>query len=164
LAGARLHRVLNGTFEEVESQLPQRYFDIIICNDVIEHMDDHDRFLRRVRAYLRDGGVLVGSIPNVRFYNNVFEFLVLRDWHYQDAGILDRTHLRFFTERSLRRSLQEAGYTIEILHGISDCLKFGWSKHAFTSFVMAYAAIFFSLGRFRDIRYLQFAFRARVTK
>ncbi len=161
VAATRLTRVLNGTFELMEDQLPQKHFDVVICNDVIEHMVDHDRFFHRIRPYLREGGVLVGSIPNVRFFRNMFEFLILRDWHYRDMGILDRTHLRFFTERSLRRSLQEAEYTIEMMHGINEGLIFGWSKWELGSFAMAWIAIALSLGRFRDIRYLQFGFRAR---
>ncbi len=48
---------------------------------------------------------MVGSVPNVRYFKNLFDLLVLRDWDYKDSGVLDRTHLRYFTLKSLRRSL-----------------------------------------------------------
>ena len=82
----------------------------MVCNDVIEHMADHDRFLRQIRGHIAPGGVLIGSVPNMRHYRALFELLVLRDWDYRDSGVLDRTHLRFFTARSLRRSLTRAGF------------------------------------------------------
>ena len=103
LASRRLSHVLQGTFDQVKGRLPQRHFDVIICNDVIEHMTDHDSFLEDIKAFLSPGGALVASIPNVRYYQNLFELIVACDWEYRSSGILDRTHLRFFSERSLRR-------------------------------------------------------------
>jgi hypothetical protein len=50
---------------------------------------------------------------------NLFELMIKRDWEYKDEGTLDRTHLRFFTERSLRRFLAASGYRIDRLEGIN---------------------------------------------
>ena len=159
-AATRLDRVLTGRFDAVSDQLPKAYFDLVICNDVIEHMEDHDGFLRAIRDYIHEGGVLVGCVPNMRNYKVLYELLVLKDWQYRDSGILDRTHLRFFTEQSLRRGLTGAGFRIDALRGMNGSLSPGRAKHAWPRFLLACAAIGLTLGGARDIRHVQFGFRA----
>jgi 2-polyprenyl-3-methyl-5-hydroxy-6-metoxy-1,4-benzoquinol methylase len=100
IASKQLARVFVGKFSEVKNEIPDRYFDLVICNDVIEHMDDHEEFLKDIRAKCVDNAHLIGSIPNVRYILNLYELLIKRDWRYVNAGILDRTHKRFFTEKS----------------------------------------------------------------
>jgi len=167
VAAGRLHRVLVGTFEATRAALPLGYFDVVVCNDVIEHMPDHDHFLREIRAHIAPGGVLIGSVPNMRHYRALFELLVLRDWDYRDTGVLDRTHLRFFTARSLRRSLERAGFAIERFQGINGGIRFApsggfaLSRQHLPHALFGWALIVLTLGRWRDIRFMQFAFRAR---
>ena len=86
-------------------------------------MADHDAFLRRVKQKISPGGVIVGSVPNVRYFKNLFDTLVLKDWDYKDAGILDRTHLRYFTLKSLSRSLRETGYSIDAIRAINPNIR-----------------------------------------
>jgi len=121
IAREKLDKVLMGRFDEVFSQLPENYFDLVICNDVIEHMEDHDHFLNAIRNKLCEGGAVVGSVPNVRFWKNLRNLVLRKDWRYTDQGILDRTHLRFFTERSFKRSLAENGFKLKSMAGIN-----GW--------------------------------------
>jgi 2-polyprenyl-3-methyl-5-hydroxy-6-metoxy-1,4-benzoquinol methylase len=161
IAAGRLHRVLVGTFEAARAALPLGYFDVVVCNDVIEHMVDHDAFLREIRAYIAPGGVLIGSVPNMRHYRALFELLVLRDWDYRDSGVLDRTHLRWFTARSLRRSLVAAGFAIELFHGINGGIRFNMSRQRLPHALFGWALIALTLGYWRDIRFMQFAFRVR---
>jgi len=114
-AQAVLDKVLIGRYEEVSDELPDGYFDLVVCNDVIEHMPDHDAFLRDIQSKMAPNGHIVISVPNVRFIWNLWELLVEKDWRYCDAGVLDRTHLRFFTLKSLRRSLEAANYDIKMI-------------------------------------------------
>jgi 2-polyprenyl-3-methyl-5-hydroxy-6-metoxy-1,4-benzoquinol methylase len=118
-AAGRIGRVLTGFFEEAESQLPDEHFDLVVCNDVIEHMPDPTRFLTALKRKMKPGGTLVASVPNVRFAPVMFELIVRKDWKYRDAGVLDRTHLRFFTERSFRRLLEESGFKCEVVSPIN---------------------------------------------
>lgn len=155
VAGGRLHRVLTGTYQDVASQLPEHYFDLVICNDVIEHMPDHDAFFAAIPRHMAPDGCLVGSIPNVRYLRNLRDLLVHKDWHYRDSGILDRTHLRFFTRKSLRRTLAAHGYQIELLRGIGPLRLFSASPWAWGRLLMVAL-----LGG--DTRYRQFAFRVRT--
>ena len=68
-AEQRFHKVLAGLYDDVEAELPEQYFDLIVCNDVIEHMPDHDAFLEQIKRKLAPGGRLLISIPNVRYFS-----------------------------------------------------------------------------------------------
>ena len=157
-------KVLVGTFDTTKTNLPKDHFDLVICNDVIEHMEDHEKFLKEIREYMTEDAVLVGSIPNARYYKNLFHFLLVKDWEYTDLGTLDRTHLRFFTEKSLRRSLDEAEFEIEKFQGINGYIGFGLSKWKLAYLVFYVISRAISLGGARDIGHLQFGFRARLRR
>jgi SAM-dependent methyltransferase len=73
-----------------------RLFDVVILADVLEHLVYPERLLRAVEEVLRPGGKVLVSIPNVS-HGDVPMMLAQDEWRYQSAGILDRTHLRFFT-------------------------------------------------------------------
>jgi 2-polyprenyl-3-methyl-5-hydroxy-6-metoxy-1,4-benzoquinol methylase len=159
-AATRLTRVFPTDFNAARESLPTAFFDVVICNDVIEHMDDHDLFLQQIQPHLAPGGVIIGSVPNVRYYRNLFDLLVLGDWHYQNAGVLDRTHKRFFTLKSLRRSLRENGLTVQAVHGINAKLTPDFSAGQARYTIFGYLVLALSLGFWRDIAYMQIAFRA----
>jgi 2-polyprenyl-3-methyl-5-hydroxy-6-metoxy-1,4-benzoquinol methylase len=154
VASQKLHRVRAGRYEDVAGDLPANHYDVVICNDVIEHVADHGWFLESVKSKLTNSGSLVASIPNVRFWHNLWGLLVQRDWEYQDEGVLDRTHLRFFTEKSIKRTLSEHGFEIETMSGIQADIRLPLK-------VLVSLATILSLGLYRDIRYLQYGLRAR---
>ena len=113
-------KVLCGTYDDVCSQIPDGYFDVIVCNDVIEHVLFPEAFLVSLKGKLATNGVLVGSIPNVRFWGNLINMLIRRDWKYEESGVLDKTHLRFFTGKSFRRLMNKVGYKLELMKGIES--------------------------------------------
>lgn len=85
-------------FERAELTTKNGKFDVILCLDVLEHMVNPWLVVDRlVSQYLAPGGTLIVSLPNVRHYSVVLPLLLQGRWDYQDAGLLDRTHLRFFT-------------------------------------------------------------------
>lgn len=93
--------------------LPERYrgyFDAAVYADSLEHLREPARALEAVAAYLRPGGAVVLSVPNVRYWR-VIAKLVLGRWDYAHTGILSRHHLRFFTRFSLEALLRSVGYT-----------------------------------------------------
>ncbi len=101
-----------GTFETWAPRYPR--YDAVIFADVLEHLADPTEALRRVRAILaRPSGQLVLSLPNVRHISIISDLLFRGDWRYRSAGILDQTHLRFFTRKSAVRLLQETGFHLE---------------------------------------------------
>jgi len=115
LARKNIDKVFNSTYDEAFSELPDNYFDLIICNDVIEHLVDHDSFFKSIKIKMAEGARIVGSVPNVRHLSNLISLIFKKDWNYQDDGILDRTHLRFFTEKSLKRTVHQHNYELEHL-------------------------------------------------
>ena len=100
---------------DVEKFVPEHWhdkFDYIICGDVIEHLVDPWEALKNIHAMLKPSGHLLASIPNVANIV-VVENLLRGFWNYEDAGILDRTHLRFFTRDSIIRSLLAEKFTVQ---------------------------------------------------
>ena len=88
-----------------------REFDVIIFGDVLEHTRDPESILQATKKLLKPGGRIVVSIPNVA--NLRVRLSLLRGkFEYADSGILDRTHLRFFTRSSARKMIENCGYKI----------------------------------------------------
>jgi trans-aconitate methyltransferase len=88
-------------------------FDLVICSHVLEHFAQPERVLDRVRQWLAPHGQLLVALPNVRHVSVLKDLVWRGDFRYQATGILDHTHLRFYTRKSARRFLLEAGWRIE---------------------------------------------------
>lgn len=123
----RLSKVLVGTLEDVVEQIPDRYFDLVVCNDVLEHIVDTEKALAALKRKMNDSARLVGSLPNVRSVWVLLELLFLKDWRYREYGVLDSTHVRFFTFKSAKRMLSECGFQIEAFKG-RDLGRIWWCK------------------------------------
>jgi SAM-dependent methyltransferase len=148
-------------YDNISGLIPDNYFDLVICNDVIEHMPDHESFLSSIKTKIKDDGCLIGSIPNVRFYKNLIRLMVFRDWKYEDSGTLDRTHMRFFTEKSIKRTLDDIGYTIDFFKGINSAIKRPFKIKRIPRKIFYYFIWLLTLGSYSDIQYLQFGFRVK---
>ena len=146
IAREKLDMVLAGDIMQLTDHLPDAYFDCVVFNDVLEHLVDPFAVLLKVKSKLVKKGLIVCSIPNIRFFYTLKNFIIDKQWKYEDAGIMDKTHLRFFTERSIADMFDSLGYTIVELRGIN-----GISSCKF-SMVNA-----LSMGYLSDTRYLQFA-------
>ncbi len=120
IAASRLDRLVEGDVEAMDLPFDAGSIDLILCLDVLEHLVDPWATLRKVAALLAPGGTLVASIPNVRSLKVLGPLVFLGRWDYREEGILDRTHLRFFTRASAVRLIESAGLTIrriEPYHG-----------------------------------------------
>ena len=106
--------VITGLYDDVASQIPDGHFDLVVCNDVIEHMIDPAGFLRNVKAKLAPGGHLIVSIPNIRYAPVLFDLLVHADFEYTEGGVLDYTHLHLFTRKSFTRLAEQCGWEVEV--------------------------------------------------
>ena len=91
------------------STLP--HYDVVLFGDTLEHLPDPGAVLARLRSRLKPGGALVVSLPNVANWAIRLSLLAGR-FRYTDRGILDRTHLRFFTRRTLIELLEGAGFRV----------------------------------------------------
>ncbi len=123
-ARAKAAMVLDKVFADDLSQsdpkeIPGSY-DLVLCLDVLEHMYDPWGALSRIRTLLQKDGTLFVSIPNIRNFRATLPLLVKGDWKYEDAGILDSTHIRFFTKKTARALVEDAGFEIQTW-GSSGC-------------------------------------------
>ena len=150
IAAKRLDRVLCGDFASVLGQLPASCFDCVVFNDVLEHLSDPFSALVGIQTCLAPGGVVVASIPNVRHISAFKCYVMHADWKYEDVGVLDKTHLRFFTKKSIVRMFESLGYVLERIEGINASPS--WKLKVANALL---------LGALSDVRYLQFACVAR---
>lgn len=116
IAAGRLDRVVRERIDGMDFAahgfLPGE-FDVLVAADVLEHVVNPWDVLVRVRPLLAAGGQLVASIPNVRNALLIAALAVNGRWEYRERGLLDVTHLRFFTLEEIRRMLGETGYRLE---------------------------------------------------
>jgi 2-polyprenyl-3-methyl-5-hydroxy-6-metoxy-1,4-benzoquinol methylase len=113
-AAGRLDEVIEHDLRATDAiarRLDGRTFDVILFADVLEHVDWPGPVLKSYLPFLAPKGQVFGSLPNVALWATRLELLLGR-FEYADTGVLDRTHLRFFTRRSARQPITDAGLTI----------------------------------------------------
>jgi SAM-dependent methyltransferase len=110
-------RVIVGNLDtmDLDAELGEDRFDVILAADVLEHLRDPLATLRALRAFLKPDGTFVVSLPNIA-HASVRLALLDGRFQYQDLGLLDRTHLRFFTHESIGQLFDEAELAIVELH------------------------------------------------
>lgn len=105
-------KLIVGDVENMRLPFKQGYFDCLVYGDILEHLREPWQVLKDHTYYLKKGGCCIASIPNISHYA-IIKDLLKNKWEYKPSGILDRTHLRFFTLKSIRKMFKDAGYTIE---------------------------------------------------
>ncbi|VVB63777.1 Ubiquinone biosynthesis O-methyltransferase [uncultured archaeon] len=103
--------VIAGDIEELDSLPYEKYFDYILLIDVLEHLKSPLRTLNKLKLYLKEGGQMIISLPNVANLEVRYGLLLGR-FEYKERGILDETHIRFFDETSAKKLLEDAGLEI----------------------------------------------------
>ena len=149
----KLDHVLIGTCESQIEAVPDNYFDVIYFNDVLEHLVDPEAVLKIIKTKLSDTGVLISSIPNMRYHKVLKELVAKKDFKYANDGVMDQTHLRWFTSKSIQRMYQNCGFEIISHHGINK-----------TKSIKPYLYNIPLLFTGKDIFYVQFATVAKAKK
>lgn len=111
-AEENLDKVINIDLNKKTLDLGEEKYDLIILGDILEHLIDPLELLKKVCQYLSENGQIIISTPNVRNWRLLFELIVKGEWKYRESGLLDSTHLRFFTKKSLQRLIEEAGFKV----------------------------------------------------
>ena len=143
-----LDDVVVGNIEQTELPWPEASVDCVVCADVLEHTVDPWRVVARLKRLLAPDGCIVASIPNVAFHRNLRKMLH-GEWRYADEGLLDRTHLRFFTLRTIEELFASNGMVIEAVFKKVDG---GWNIRLLNVLL---------LGALRHTLYLHYIVRAR---
>lgn len=84
-------------------------FDYIVCADILEHLINPWGGLSEIVELLKPDGKIIVSLPNVRHWSVWVPLIFIGQWHYQDSGILDKTHLRFFTHKTSMKLIADVG-------------------------------------------------------
>jgi len=113
-AANKMDHVLPGDIEQVDLPYPLLHFDVLILSEVLEHLRDPGAVLRKLRRYLAPGAWVLAGSPNVA-HHSVVRMLARGRWDYTTAGILDETHLRWFTPETYRELFEQAGYRVEVV-------------------------------------------------
>lgn len=150
VASAKYDRVLVGDIFEVLPELPLEYFDCIVFNDILEHLENPCEALRLIKVYLNHEGVVICSIPNIRHYRTFFKLVFKKQWRYENQGVMDKTHLRFFTEKTIREMFNMLDYNILKIKGLNRSRR--WKIRLISRL---------SLGWLSDTVYLQYGCKVK---
>ncbi len=101
-----------GNIETITLPFENSQFDVIICGDVLEHLVNPYKTLQLLKKYLKPNGVIIASIPNIREFKTMKKIFFQGDFRYEDSGILDRTHLRFFCKKNIIDLFENEGLNI----------------------------------------------------
>jgi len=105
-----IDRMQFGDVEKENIDAPKNYFDTIICADVLEHLADPWKAIDKISSHLKQGGLLIASIPNIREWRTLTGLVFKKRFKYDpEGGIMDQTHLRFFCKQDMIALLSRNG-------------------------------------------------------
>lgn len=107
-----IDKFLFGNIENEDYPDFENSFDLILLPDVLEHLEEPLEVLKKVDSYLKKGGTVVVSMPNIRHYSAFYRIFVKGRFDYDESGIFDYTHKRFYCRRNIEDLLKKAGFRI----------------------------------------------------
>jgi 2-polyprenyl-3-methyl-5-hydroxy-6-metoxy-1,4-benzoquinol methylase len=105
-------RFIYGNIEELDFPEYANYFDLIMLPDVLEHLIEPQTTLSKVHQYLNENGQVVVSMPNIRHFSALYKIFVKGDFKYEESGIFDYTHRRFYCKKNIVELLEKANFKI----------------------------------------------------
>jgi 2-polyprenyl-3-methyl-5-hydroxy-6-metoxy-1,4-benzoquinol methylase len=138
-ARGKISHLLHGNIETLELPWDPETFDVLIMSEVLEHLADPWAVLRKLRPLLKPGARIFASSPNISHYR-IIAMLIRGQWTLTDMGIMDRTHLRWFTPAAYRGLFESCDYRVDSVREhqpfsnkakIVNALTFGQFKHLF---------------------------------
>jgi SAM-dependent methyltransferase len=113
VAIGKVDKLYEVNIETADLPIGNESVDVILCLDLLEHLINPEAVIEKLHKYLKPGGVLIASLPNVRHVSVILPLLFLDKWSYADRGILDKTHLRFFVRGTAILLLESSGLTVD---------------------------------------------------
>lgn len=107
-----LDRFIFGDIEKIELPEYKQYFDLILLPDVLEHLFEPKNVLETLKKYLKEDGKIIISMPNIRYYSALYKIVFKGDFKYEESGIFDYTHVRFYCRKNIQELLETAGYKV----------------------------------------------------
>jgi 2-polyprenyl-3-methyl-5-hydroxy-6-metoxy-1,4-benzoquinol methylase len=118
-----LTEVIVGDVDSLDIPCAEASFDLLLMGEVLEHLPDPEATLRRLVRFLKPGGEALASTPNIGHWRIIVGLLAGR-FDYEAQGVMDRTHLKWFTPRSLKRAFEQAGLAEVSVQAL------GWKPHS----------------------------------
>lgn len=113
-AKGRISQVIIGNIETLKLPWPESYFDALLISEVLEHLFDPREVLLKLKPLMKKGAFVFASSPNVAHYR--FILMLLRGyWNYSEIGVMDWTHIRWFTPKSYKELFESCGYRVELI-------------------------------------------------
>lgn len=110
-ARQKVTEVIVGDVEQIDLDLKPAEFDALILSEVLEHLREPEALLFRLQRFVRPGGIVLASSPNISHWKVIRE-LVLGRFPQADRGVFDRTHLRWFTPDSFAAMFERSGFKV----------------------------------------------------
>jgi len=107
-----LDRFIFGDIEKIELPEYIQHFDLILLPDVLEHLFEPKSVLETLKKYLKEDGKIIVSMPNIRYYSALYKIVFKGDFKYEESGIFDYTHVRFYCRKNIQVLLETAGYKV----------------------------------------------------
>jgi len=102
-----------GNIEDMNLPYNEKKFNVILCGDVLEHLINPYDVIKYLKKFLTTDGVIIASLPNIRKLSILKTIFINGDFKYEDSGILDKTHLRFFTKKNMIELFENNNFLIE---------------------------------------------------
>lgn len=139
--------ILVGSIEQITLPYNEHTFDLVIAGHVLEHLVDPWSVLKKLHGLLKPGGQLIGALPNIRYHSVVLPLLFKGRWQYQQTGIMDWTHLRFFSYSTIQDLLTSTGFQVDAIvpeaggprANLANLLTLGFFRH-FLSYAYNFSA------------------------
>jgi 2-polyprenyl-3-methyl-5-hydroxy-6-metoxy-1,4-benzoquinol methylase len=96
-----------GDVETMDLPYSDKYFDYILLADVLEHLINPSDVLHKCKNLLSDDGYVIATIPNIKHYSVLLGLILFDEFRYTDHGVLDKSHLRFFTKKEIKRMFRD---------------------------------------------------------
>ena len=144
-----IDNTLIGDAKGIINTLESDSYDLVLCLDILEHLVDPWLMIKQISRVLKKGGVIISSIPNIRTIRVISKLAILGKFDYTNIGIMDKTHLRFFTKTSALELFNTDTLEVDL-----------WIHSPFAE--MSKSSVFntITFGFFRDLLTEQFLIRA----
>lgn len=107
-----IDRFIFGDIEKIELSEYIQHFDLILLPDVLEHLFEPKSVLENLKKYLKEDGQIILSMPNIRHYSAIYKIVFKGDFKYEESGIFDYTHVRFYCRKNIQELVEASGYKV----------------------------------------------------
>ena len=104
-----------GNIEDIDLSEYQNYFDLIIFADVLEHLFEPKKILKKASLLLNNRGQILVSMPNIRHYSALIKIFIKGDFKYEESGIFDFTHLKFYCKKNIIELIESSNFELQTI-------------------------------------------------